>query len=62
MSALSLSSSFQSIRTRVRNQMEVARDRRDHDTAMTDPRVRDEHFAARTRAVDGGHGDCPFCA
>jgi hypothetical protein len=59
MSVTSLSST---IRTRVRDQIAVARERREHDHAMTDPRIRDEHFAARGRAVADGHGDCPFCA
>jgi hypothetical protein len=36
-------------------------ERREHDRAMADPRVRDEHFAARSRATDAGEGDCPFC-
>jgi hypothetical protein len=27
---------------------------------MTERRVRDEHFAARGRAMADGH-DCPFC-
>lgn len=62
MSVTSLASPLQSVRTRVRHQLEVARDRRDHDLAMTDPRIRDEHFAARSREVSNGQGDCPFCA
>lgn len=62
MPVTSLSSPLQSVRTRVRHQLDVARERRDHDQAMTDPRIRDEHFASRSRAVSDGQGDCPFCA
>ena len=50
------------IRTRIRASLAIARERREHDTAMSDARVRDEHFAARSRAMASGHGDCPFCA
>jgi hypothetical protein len=50
------------IRTRIASTFAIARERREHDSAMIDPRVRDEHFAARSRAVAAGHGDCPFCA
>jgi hypothetical protein len=50
------------IRTRISSTLAAARERREHDVAMSDPRIRDEHFAARSRAVDAGHGDCPFCA
>ena len=50
------------IRTRIRATLAIARERREHDTAMSDARVRDEHFAARSRAMAAGHGDCPFCA
>jgi hypothetical protein len=38
-----------------------SRERREHDRAMTDPRIRDEHFAARAREVAAGGTDCHFC-
>ncbi|HTU30915.1 MAG TPA: hypothetical protein VMF07_16120 [Solirubrobacteraceae bacterium] len=47
---------------RVRLSVERSRERREHDRAMTDPRIRDEHFAARAREVAGGGSDCYFCA
>jgi hypothetical protein len=46
---------------RVRLSVERSRERREHDRAMMDPRIRDEHFAARAREVAAGHGDCHFC-
>jgi hypothetical protein len=51
-----------SIRQRFDTLRANAAERRDHDQAMADPRIRDEHFAARSRAVSAGEGDCPFCA
>jgi hypothetical protein len=60
--SITSSSPFSQIRLRVRAQIAIARERREHDSAMTDPRIRDEHFAARGRAVSAGDGDCPFCA
>jgi hypothetical protein len=47
---------------RFRDSVERSRERRDHDRAMADPRVRDEHFIARTRQVAAGGQDCNFCA
>ena len=38
-----------------------SRDRREHDRAMTDPRIRDEHYAARAREVSAGGHDCHYC-
>jgi hypothetical protein len=46
---------------RVRLSVERNRDRREHDRAMNDPRIRDEHFAARAREVAAGGSDCHFC-
>ncbi|HEY3773211.1 MAG TPA: hypothetical protein VGL69_09470 [Solirubrobacteraceae bacterium] len=46
---------------RVRLSVERGRDRREHDRAMSDPRIRDEHFAARAREVAAGGSDCHFC-
>ena len=59
---MSVTSFSHTLRTRVREQFAIARERREHDVAMDDPRIRDEHFAARGRAVAEGDGDCPFCA
>ena len=50
------------ISTRVRHSMERSRVRREHDRAMTDPRIRDEHNYARVREVTAGGRDCEFCA
>jgi hypothetical protein len=61
MSFTSHSTSFSQIRVRVSEQIATLRARREHDLAMADRRVRDEHFAARGRAMADGH-DCPFCA
>jgi hypothetical protein len=47
---------------RVRQSVERSRERRDHDRAMTDPGVRNEHFIARDREVSAGGRDCPYCA
>jgi hypothetical protein len=47
---------------RIRLSLTRSRERREHDVAMSDPRIRDEHFAARARDVSAGGGDCPFCA
>jgi hypothetical protein len=38
-----------------------SRERREHDRAMLDPRIRDEHFAGRARDVAAGAADCHFC-
>lgn len=46
---------------RVRIAVDRSRERRDHDRAMSDPRVREEHFAARARDVSAGGSDCHFC-
>jgi hypothetical protein len=50
------------ISNRVRLSMERSRERREHDRAMTDHRIRDEHFHARARDVSAGGQDCEFCA
>ena len=50
------------IRTRVSESRERSRERREHDQAMSDPRIRDEHYAARARDVAAGGPDCYFCA
>ena len=49
------------ISDRVRAAAERSRERREHDRAMIDPRIRDEHYAARSREVSRGGRDCPFC-
>ena len=49
------------ISDRVRVSLERSRERREHDYAMSDPRIRDEHYAARNRDVSAGGQDCPFC-
>ncbi len=46
---------------RVRLSVERLRERREHDRAMTDARIRDEHFAARARDTGRGQRDCPYC-
>jgi hypothetical protein len=46
---------------RVRQSLERSRDRREHDRAMADPRMRDEHYIARHRQVAQGGPDCTFC-
>jgi hypothetical protein len=46
---------------RVRISRVRLRERRDHDRAMSDPRIRDEHYAARAREVASGSPDCHFC-
>ena len=46
---------------RVRLSVARSRERREHDRAMTDPRIRDEHYAARARDVAAGGPDCHFC-
>jgi hypothetical protein len=46
---------------RVRLSVARSRERREHDRAMTDPRIRDEHYAARARDVAAGGHDCHFC-
>lgn len=46
---------------RIRHTVERSRERRDHDRAMTDPRIRDEHLAARARDTAAGGHDCEFC-
>ena len=46
---------------RIRHARELTRERREHDGAMSDPRIRDEHFAARAREVAAGKRDCHFC-
>lgn len=33
----------------------------EHDRAMSDPRVLDEHYSARRRSVGWGENDCRFC-
>ncbi len=50
------------ISDRVRHSMERSRERREHDRAMTDPRIRDEHYHARARDLSAGGHDCQFCA
>jgi hypothetical protein len=50
------------ISQRFRQSVERSRDRREHDRAMADPRIRDEHYSARTREVSAGGQDCPYCA
>ena len=47
---------------RVRHSRELSHERREHDAAMNDPRIRDEHFAARARDVSAGRRDCYLCA
>jgi hypothetical protein len=47
---------------RVRRSVARSRERREHDRAMTDPRIRDEHDVARAREVAAGGQDCYFCA
>ena len=49
------------ISNRVRESRERSRKRREHDFAMTDPRIRDEHHHARARDVSAGGRDCEFC-
>jgi hypothetical protein len=49
------------IKSRVRLSMERSRERREHDRAMSDPRIRDEHYYARARDVSAGGRDCEFC-
>lgn len=46
---------------RVRLSVARSRERREHDRAMSDPRIRDEHYAARARDVAAGGQDCHFC-
>jgi len=46
---------------RVRLSVARSRERREHDRAMADPRIRDEHYAARAREVASGGTDCHFC-
>ncbi|HEX5192599.1 MAG TPA: hypothetical protein VFW09_07335 [Solirubrobacteraceae bacterium] len=46
---------------RIRHSVARSRARREHDRAMTDPRIRDEHFAARARDTAAGGRDCEFC-
>jgi hypothetical protein len=46
---------------RVRISRDRSRERRDHDRAMSDPRIRDEHYHARAREVANGGPDCHFC-
>jgi hypothetical protein len=46
---------------RFRLSVERTRERREHDRAMNDPRIRDEHYAARAREVAAGGSDCYFC-
>jgi hypothetical protein len=50
------------ISTRLRQSVERSRERREHDDAMSDPRIRDEHDAGRARDVAAGGPDCYFCA
>jgi len=50
------------ISERVRLSVARSRERREHDRAIADPRIRDEHDAARARQVAGGGQDCYFCA
>ena len=59
----SLSPAFISsqIRERIRTQRARSLDRRDHDRAMSDPWIRDEHRTQRVRETAAGHDDCPFC-
>ena len=47
---------------RVRASRERTRNRREHDRAMTDPRIRAEHDAGRARDVAAGGVDCHYCA
>ena len=49
------------VRERIRTQRARSLERREHDRAMTDPRIRDEHFHGRARATAAGEGDCPYC-
>ena len=49
------------IADRVRISRVRLRERREHDRAMSDPRIRDEHFAARARETAHGAPDCHFC-
>ena len=46
---------------RIRHSVARSRERREHDRAMTDARIRDEHFAARARDTAAGGRDCDFC-
>jgi hypothetical protein len=39
----------------------VHSERQEHDRAMSDPRVLNEHYAARRRSVERGENDCRFC-
>jgi hypothetical protein len=46
---------------RFRQSLDRSRDRREHDRAMADPHVRNEHFIARSRQVSAGGPDCLYC-
>jgi hypothetical protein len=59
MSTKSLSSHLSD---RFRDTLERSRERRAHNQAMTDPRIREEHYIARNREVSAGGQDCPYCA
>lgn len=56
-----LLSTLNDLRTRLDAMRSTAAQRREHNLAMRDPGVRDEHFIARDRAVAAGLGDCPYC-
>jgi hypothetical protein len=49
------------ISNRFRDSMQRSRERREHDRAMSDPRIRDEHYHARARDLAAGGHDCNFC-
>jgi hypothetical protein len=53
---------FTRISERFRLSVERSRERREHDRAISDPRVRAEHYAGRARDVAAGGTDCHFCA
>ena len=46
----------------LRSSIQTSRERREHDQAIADPRIRDEHYAGRARDVAAGGPDCHFCA
>lgn len=54
--------SLTTFRQRVHERRARAADRREHDSAVSDPRVAMEHFAARQRAVESGEPDCTYCS
>ena len=49
----------------IKNRIEIARQRRamwvEHELILSDPGLRNDHYAARDRASAEGLGDCPYC-